>query len=677
MKLREKTLLLISITIVCSLALMYIASNVSLIGGFENLEKQNTVHDTQLAVNSVYNEISDLNGYIYDWAVWDDSYKFIQDNNSAYIQSNLVESTYTNFKLNFIIFIDNNGNHVYAKGFDLKNKEETALPEGIDKYLTKDSILLNSKGTGGIIQLSDGPALISSHPILPTDESGSSKGTLIFGRMLDKTELETISNKTQLSISIFNFNNNQMPADLKNTFQSVNNDSLTHVVPLNDSFIAGYMVMKDIYGNPALILRVENNRSFYEEYKNSLSFFLLSLLIFGCVLALTILIYLDRSILSRLSRLDKEIINIGRTGDMSFRFSTSGEDELSSLATSINRMLSRIEISQHKFKESELKFRSIVQLANDGIILADKNGKIIFLNESAQKMFGYGEEILGKSVSILLPDEYKYLHQKTFNEFYFKPVADSFESYGYKKDRSRFDIEISHTAWKIKEKNYYCAIVRDITYRKQTENQIKKSLHEKEAMLKEIHHRVKNNMQIVSSLLSLQSRYIKDREAASVFKESQNRVKSMALVHERLYQSEGLAMIDFPDYIKNLINELFRSYGVSDKIVKLYIDTDEIFLNADTAIPCGLIINELVTNSLKYAFNGDNGKICIGMYKENEKIVLSIMDNGKGLPEGFNLEEAETLGLRLVKSLVSQLNGTLELRNNNGAEFRIIFTPLK
>jgi PAS domain S-box-containing protein len=205
------------------------------------------------------------------------------------------------------------------------------------------------------------------------------------------------------------------------------------------------------------------------------------------------------------------------------------------------------------------------------------------------------------------------------------------------------------------------------------ENQIKDSLEEKEVLLREIHHRVKNNMQIISSLLSLQSAYLNNKQLQDILKESQNRVKSMALIHEKLYQSEGLAKINFSEYIRNLTYDLFSSYA-TDTNIKLNLEIPELSLDIDTAIPCGLIINEIVTNSLKYAFpDAIEGNISINLKTEDEKIILSITDDGVGLSENFDLKKTKTLGLRLVKTLVRQIDGSLELHRNNGTEFDIKF----
>ena len=688
MKLREKTLILIGITVACSIIVMYMASNVILMGGFQTLEEQNTLQNIQLATNALSGEISDLNKTINDWAVWDDTYTFMQNRNSEYIHSNLLNSTFEGLKLNLILYIDNSGNIIYGKEFDLQTEEEDPISKGTKEYISKNSILLNSQdGVKGVVMLPEGPMIIVSHPILTSNGKGPSKGTLIMGRYLNNVEIQHMSDEIQSSLTLVSYNDSNKIADFQNARQYMSQTSPFFVKPINNSYIAGYALINDVNGNPAFILKTEKSRGFYKEYQNILSYFISFLLLMGCVLAITILIYLDRSILSRLSRFSRDITNIGKKGDLSARIPVAGEDELSSLAISINGMLSRIETSQDQLKKSELEFRSLVELANNSIILTDSNGKIILWNRSAQRMFGYSEdEILGKSISILFPAEYHESYQKVMdNPYNFTNSQNTgviYESYGFKKDKSKFILEISHISWKINDEKFYCAIIRDITDNKRAENEIKESLKEKEALLKEIHHRVKNNMQIISSLLSLQSRYIKDKESFGVFKESQNRVKSMAMIHERLYNSKGLSKIDFREYIENLVYDLFYSYGINQNFIKIEIDTDDISLNVDTAIPCGLILNELVTNSIKYAFPGEECKhkeckIYIKLHRNSENFLLVVGDNGTGLPEEVDLEHTETLGLRLVRSLVDQIDGTIELHSDGKTEFKIIFNQIE
>ena len=209
------------------------------------------------------------------------------------------------------------------------------------------------------------------------------------------------------------------------------------------------------------------------------------------------------------------------------------------------------------------------------------------------------------------------------------------------------------------------------------EKELKNSLAEKEVLLREIHHRVKNNMQIISSLLNLQIQFEDLDETVGVLKESQGRVKSMAIIHEKLYQSSSLTNINFKEYIEKLILDIFYSYGIVTSSIESILEIKDINLNIDTAIPLGLIINELVTNSVKYAFPELSGRIFVELKSNQDQLELTIADNGIGIPEGVDLENSKTLGLQLVNSLVTQLEGELKLDLNNGTEFKIIFKELE
>jgi two-component sensor histidine kinase len=222
-------------------------------------------------------------------------------------------------------------------------------------------------------------------------------------------------------------------------------------------------------------------------------------------------------------------------------------------------------------------------------------------------------------------------------------------------------------------------VARDITDRRRAEEQIHVSLQEKEVLLKEIHHRVKNNLQIISSLLNLQSKYINDSQALQMFIDSQNRVKSMALIHEILFQSREIAKIDFAEYIKNISIQLFRSYDAYSKKITLVINVKDIILDVDTAIPCGLIVTELVSNSLKYAFmDGRKGEISIEFSSDHSGLLtLIVSDNGIGFPENIEFEKMESLGLKLVVALANQLAGTVELDHSKGTTFKITFVDYK
>jgi two-component sensor histidine kinase len=218
-------------------------------------------------------------------------------------------------------------------------------------------------------------------------------------------------------------------------------------------------------------------------------------------------------------------------------------------------------------------------------------------------------------------------------------------------------------------------VLHDIGEHKKIEAQLKSSLHEKEVLLKEIHHRVKNNLQIISSLLNLQASQAEEPLVLQALQEGQGRVRSMALIHEILYRSDDLAYIDFGTYLHELTTQLWQTYHVYAGQVALDIETDEVFLTMETAVPCGLILHELVSNALKYAFvDGRSGQITIRLQAKNNSIYeLSISDNGIGFPSHLDHRQTTTLGLQLVNTLIEQLEGHLTVTRRSGASFTITF----
>jgi two-component sensor histidine kinase len=241
----------------------------------------------------------------------------------------------------------------------------------------------------------------------------------------------------------------------------------------------------------------------------------------------------------------------------------------------------------------------------------------------------------------------------------------------------------SQAAVALENARLYQQAQQEIEERERAENQIRASLREKEVLLQEIHHRVKNNLQIISSVLKLQSDFVTDQQALTILRDSQNRVRSMALIHEKLYQSEDLSAVDLAEYIRDLASYLFGSYrsGLATA-VELKIQAEPVLLEIDSAVPCGLILNELISNTLEHAFpsNGggpghQNAEIRIQLRQgENNQLTLIVGDNGTGLPTTDLCElTTQSLGLQLVSVLVGQLDGTLEINNQGGAQFKITF----
>lgn len=236
-------------------------------------------------------------------------------------------------------------------------------------------------------------------------------------------------------------------------------------------------------------------------------------------------------------------------------------------------------------------------------------------------------------------------------------------------------LQEAHDGLEMKVEERTVELKEEVDVRTRAEEALKGSLAEKEVLLKEIHHRVKNNLQVIMSILNLQSRYVEDVDIKGVFKESQDRIKSMALIHEKLYLSSDLAKIDFADYIRNLTASIFSGHKVGVAPVKLNIDIDKFTLDIDTCVSLGLIVNELCTNALKYAFShGKGGEISIELnYCDDDRYVLIVRDNGIGLSEGSRVKEADTMGHQLVDSFIAQLGGELKVTSKGGTCFEITF----
>ena len=220
-------------------------------------------------------------------------------------------------------------------------------------------------------------------------------------------------------------------------------------------------------------------------------------------------------------------------------------------------------------------------------------------------------------------------------------------------------------------------VARDITKRIEMENALKVALEDKDVLMMEIHHRVKNNLMIMSSLLNLQSNYIDDEKTLNVFRDSQNRAKAMALIHQKLYQSTDLKHIDFGDYIENLTSQLYQSMVMDSDRIKLEFDVEDIKIDLNMVVPLGLIVNELVTNSIKHAFLRDEGgTIKLEFHRDDENIILRVSDNGAGFPEDMDYKNADSLGLKLVNTLSRQINGELTLDESEGTAFTLVFKEM-
>jgi len=329
--------------------------------------------------------------------------------------------------------------------------------------------------------------------------------------------------------------------------------------------------------------------------------------------------------------------------------------------------------------EPEALYRAVFENSRDAIGLSYA-GTHVIVNPAYLQMFGYdsGEELQGRSIlDLIAPSE----REPILNYVRLRDQKENpptfYETKGLRKDGREFDMEVTVSSYWKQEKHFTLVILRDITARKAAEAELKASLQEREILLQEIHHRVKNNFQVMLSMLNLQMRKLNAPEAYDVLQTSHNRIRSMSLVHELLYDSQSVAEIDLRKYLKELARELSSLY-LNDLPVQLAFELEPLYLSLEQAMPCGLLVTEILTNSFKYGFRppyAGQPQVALHVNSDGQTLCLTLKDNGQGLPAHFDLDSSPGLGFRLIKSLITQLNGRYHLNSEAGVCWQIWFNP--
>lgn len=335
--------------------------------------------------------------------------------------------------------------------------------------------------------------------------------------------------------------------------------------------------------------------------------------------------------------------------------------------------------AEEALRQSEEKYRSILENIEDGYFETDLAGNFTFMNPVVERMLGYSEEeLIGMNNMEYMDAENAELVYRAFNEVY--NTGESKKAFDWElssKDGRKISVEASFNL--MKDANGqpigFRGVVRDITDRKEKEEKIKNSLKEKEVLLGEIHHRVKNNLAVISGLLFLQAEKTDTEAGRNLLQQSQGRINSMAIVHELLYENHNFSSIDPDKYINQLIVHISSNLNTHDKDITTRITTDDLQLDMNIAIPCALIINELLTNAYKYAFEDrESGNIEVSITEQGDNYLMVVEDDGRGLPEDFELSREETgLGLFLVQTLTQQIQGDLEITGEQGTRIAITF----
>jgi sensor domain CHASE-containing protein len=366
MGMRKRILTIIGILAISMMVAVYFLSDSLLMNSFKELEETSVYQNLGRFQSALSQDVSYLHSKSGDWAVWDDTYAFVVAPNDNYINSNIVDSAFTTLKINILLFVNLSGQTVCGRAYDLHNMTEVPVPESLERELSSHDVLwrfqATDSGMNGIILLPENPLLISSSPILTSQGEGPVHGALIMARYLDSDEIKQLALTTDLSLTLRRYNDSPVLPDFQNVLSAFSDNKTVFVQPLNADYVAGYSSIKDVYGNPILVSRIDMPRDIYKHGLSAINYLLLSLLGLTVIFAASILLLMERTVLYRVVKLTKAVRNIGRERDPKTRVPTDGNDELSGLAKSINGMLADIEDKTSRLRKAE-RLAAIGQLA--------------------------------------------------------------------------------------------------------------------------------------------------------------------------------------------------------------------------------------------------------------------------------------------------------------------------
>ena len=571
MTLRQRTLLSVGVTLLFLLLTLYLNLSTIWLDGFAKIESQRTHVNVERVTEAIANDLEKLSSTASDWAGWDETYAFVEDGNKRYIQENLEAATFLNLRLNLMLFVNKTGQIVYGTNFDLQRKAAVLVPDSLKQYLVKHPRLLQHKVASGsytgIVLLPESPLIVASQPILKNDRTGPIRGTLIMGRFLDAAEVQQLSELTRSQLTLYPFQDKQLPADFQEIKQEITQNQLNtktpilspiFVRPLNLQRIAGYTLLKDIEGQPALLLRVDNPRDIYQQGKRGLRYLVIALFVVGLAFGLITLLLIEKSVLSPLSRFSATVKRIRDKNDLTERISTNGSDELSRVGIAINQLLVTLQKSQQKLSQNEERYRSVVNNLTEVIFQTDTTGRWTFLNPAWTEITGFNvEESLGKFCWTFIHPEDKPYHDEQFHHLMIGKTQNSHYCVRYQTyDGSDRWIEVN---CRLTFSDSCCQYVtgiggtlNDITERRLAETREREKAQELEKTLRELTH-------TQSQLFQSEKMSILGQLVAGVAHEINNPITSVSgnIHHATEYFQDLLKLIDcYQQYYPNPPKEI-------------------------------------------------------------------------------------------------------------------------
>ena len=709
-------MLIVWLIIVSLMVALYFACQEITLNAIAISENEDAESHAQRFVNNLSIDLANLNSTVNDWASWDDTYRFIQDNNTAYIESNLPDETFVNLQLNIMLFINESRQLTYGKMYDFNNETSSLLQESdIQQVLSNEAFFSEDPQytEAGLLLMGETPMLVTAHPILTSLHGGPALGTLIMGRYFDQAELGALSEAAGLPLSTSVVNNPYMSEDFLVANESLTSDKPIFTHELNETHIAGYVLLQDTTGAPLLIVRVDSYRGAYLQGKQSLFYTGLSFVAIEATIFFALAILMEKLVLSRLSALNETVIEIGKIGDYGRRAAVKGHDELSNLAKNINGMLDIIQKSREELREyaetlerrveertrelktNQEKLRSIVSASPDAIIVIDLEANIIECNEQMTKLCGSSrEDLIGKSApSFVVEDDRQRIYDEFVNIAYGRNEIAHTECILIKKDHTRYPAELSVSVVKDAQGKLvgFVAIIRDLTERKQIEQRLFKS--ERLAAIGELAGMIGHDLRNPLTGMKNAVYFLKKKD----FKYSDDAGKPMFDVIDNCIEHSNKIINDLVEYSremhldlrdcspKSLLKESLEMFKVPSHIKLVDNTLRELAMEADIEKMKRVFIN-LIKNAVDAM--PQQGKLEIGSSQTDRTVVITFADTGTGISEETmkNLfaplfttkSQGMGFGLAICKRVVEAHGGKIEVESvpGEGTKFTVTL-PIK